>query len=385
MGRGSGAGGDPGRHGGRRGGVRRSGAVARAPARPERRAARGRHVALPRRERGDLGAGRPGASGRRRADARLGRDRGGAARALSGRPGLRRGHGRRPRPVAADGRGGDPPRRPPPGAAARAGRTPPRSGGGERRQSHQGADVGLARNDARRRRPARADRGRRLGPGVAVVRRPAVGGVERRSLGAGPLRTGGALPGPRARLGRKRPCALARTPPAGRGATGGAGTPCRRSRAAPRTARGRPRTVAALARAAAEPAEPGPHPVVSRRTRHGRVACADRPRRRRAHGPPHRGRRAHLARGAPRQGRRPLPRDRRQRLRPPQAVRAHRRRARGSAARGRSRCTPSSRSSTHEPSTARATTPSGPATSVPPATSRAASAQTADMPTLDHH
>ena len=94
---------------------------------------RGRHVGVPRRERGHLGAGRPAAPRRRGPEARLGGDRRRAARALHRAPRLRAGH-RRARAVAAHGRGRDPARRARARAAAVAGRPPARRGAGERRQ-----------------------------------------------------------------------------------------------------------------------------------------------------------------------------------------------------------------------------------------------------------
>ena len=84
--------------------------------------------------------------------------------------------------------------------------------------------------------------------------------------------------------------------------------------------------------------------------------------------------------GPLREGRRPLPRHRRQRLRVPEALRAHRRRALARIARAHSRCTRSSRSSARPQRTAAGGTRSGPAIPAPRSTSRAASPQTRPSP-----
>ena len=88
--------------------------------------------------------------------------------------------------------------------------------------------------------------------------------------------------------------------------------------------------------------------------------------------------------GPHREGRPALPRHRRQRLRVPQAVRAHRRRALARARPGRSRCIRSSRSPRHVPSTAAAATRCGPATSGQRVYLRSCLSGNAAVPTIDY-
>ena len=125
VGRGADRRGDPHDRGRRRTRLRPGRAVARPPAGPGRGPAARRDLALPRRERGRLGARRSAAAGDRGPGAPVGDGRRRAARAVSRPPRLRGGHRRR-RPVAPDGRGGDPARRAPAGAAAGAGGAPAR-------------------------------------------------------------------------------------------------------------------------------------------------------------------------------------------------------------------------------------------------------------------
>ena len=112
------------------------------------RSAATRRVALPRSVRRRLGAPRARAARRRRAPARVGRRR----RAPAGRvpraprlPGARR----RPGAVTLERRVGDPARRTPARAHGRAGAAAARRDRGERREPDAGADVGVAGDDAR--------------------------------------------------------------------------------------------------------------------------------------------------------------------------------------------------------------------------------------------
>ncbi len=256
---------------------------------------------------------------------------------------------RGPRAQPLDGRDGNP-------AGAAAARTvggEPRAAvgadRGERARRALRADVGQSRHDSRGSRArARRDAERR------VVARPARRG---RPLDAG---------AGRAELTVSRPCTRVRRVRARarrcRGRLGHA--PALRRRG------GRARQLAAARGDAArrQRRRPDPHPVVPRRAGDRRDA---RPLPRR--GARGRGRRAGVARRAAAQGRRPLPRHGRERLRLPRAARAHGRRAAGSRGRARSRCTLQLRWRAAARSTGAAATRFGRATSAPPSTSPIAS------------
>ena len=351
-----------------------SGALARPSARPGRRAAAGRVVALPRRLGRDLGAARARARRPRRPRPRLGARRRPAGRALpgpAGLPGCRRGN----RSLAADGRVRDPARRAHARPRALAGGVAARGGAGERLESLLGAHVGIAGDD---------DRG--AGDG-SPDGRPAVARRRGRSRRRSCWRSGATISGSRtSTAGRPTASALPMALPATssrspevvssilsaerRWSDGRS----RRSRSTPSTrtgsASGRRRSSLPARRQGSRTqwchGAPG----------NGRLARDDRAGRRAADGAAARGRRAHLARRPAPEGRPALPRHRRQRVRVPEAVRAHRRRA---LARPRSRIRDALDRAGRRRlvrSTAAAATRSGPAISGRPSTSGAASAAT---------
>ena len=123
------------------------------------------------------------------------------------------------------------------------------------------------------------------------------------------------------------------------------------------------------------PRRPDPHAVVPRRP--GDRRHARRHARRGARG---RGRRADVARRPAAEGRQPLPRHSRERLRVPDAARAHRGRTVARPGRGHSRCTPSVRWSTAGRRTGAAATRSGRATSARPSISPTASTAAGGSP-----
>ena len=159
-----------------RGGVRRGGSLAGSSARLRGRPARAGEVPLPRCRRGDLVPARARTRRGRRAPAGLEGRRHQPRRRLSRRARLPR---RRERTcsVSLDGRGGDPARRAHARARRMAGAAAARGCACERREPDLGADVGIARNDARGPGDVRADGRRALARGVERLGGPALGGV----------------------------------------------------------------------------------------------------------------------------------------------------------------------------------------------------------------